>query len=120
MPYRSRLNSIPVLNSAPCSVPAARYNQVRLALRRLANPLRFELPGLRSLDMILEDGLWVIVDRDLNDIPIVAWTDFEARDSLHTPLQCTLRHYHAHATVIIDKALKALDGILAQRLASSG
>lgn len=120
MPYRSRLNSIPSLRSTPATVPAARYNRVRLALRRLENPLRIELPGLRSLDVILEDDVWVIVDRELNDIPIVAWTGFESRSSLHTPLRCTLRHYHAHAGAILDIALNALDRILSQRLAKRG
>ena len=117
MAYRSRLDSLPVLKSAPASVPAARYNRVRLALRRLENPLRLQLPGLRTLDMILEDDLWVIVDRDLNDIPVAAWSDFAARSSLHKPIHCTLRSYHAHAALIIDKAFKGLDALLTQRLA---
>ncbi len=120
MPYRSRLNSIPTLKSVPASVLAARYNRIRLALLRLENPLRIELPGLRSLDFILEDEVWVIVDRELNDVPIVAWTGFEARSSLHTPLRCTLAYYHAHADLIIDKAFSTLDRILAQRLAGRG
>lgn len=120
MPYRSRLNNIPSLSSAPATVPAARYNRVRLALRRLENPLRIELPGLRSLDMILEDEVWAIVDRDLNDIPIVAWTGFESRSALHTPLRCTLHYYHAHASAILDTALNTLDRILGQRLARHG
>lgn len=65
MSFRSRLDEIPILRSAATTVPAVRYNRVRLALRRLENPLRLELPRLRSLDMILEDEAWALVDRGL-------------------------------------------------------
>jgi hypothetical protein len=114
--YRSRLNEIPTLKSRPTTVTAERFNRVRLALRRLENPIRIELPKLRSLDLILEDDIWAIVDRDLNDIPVVAWTDFEHRSSLHQAVPCILRYYHAHADAIMDKALRKLDEILEARL----
>ena len=117
MKYRSRLNELPVLRSCAGEVDAERFNRARLALRRLENPLRLELPKLRSLDFILEDEMWAIVDRDLNDIPVVAWTDFEHRTALHQPVHCTLRYYHAHADAVIDKALQKLDEILEIRLA---
>ena len=114
--YRTRLNDIPTLKSLPSTVTADRYNRVRLALRRLENPLRIELPKLRSLDFILEDEIWAIVDRDLNDIPVVAWTDFEPRSSLHQPVHCTMRIYHLHADAIVEQALEKLDEILEARL----
>ena len=114
--YRSRLNDLPTLKSQPVTVPADRYNRVRLALRRLENPLRIELPKLRSLDFLLEDEMWAIIDRDLNDMPVAAWTDFEHRTALHQPVPCTLRHYHAHADAVMDKALQKLDDILEGRL----
>jgi len=115
--YRSRLNELPTLKTRPATVTADRYNHVRLALRRLENPLRIELPKLRTLDFILEDDTWAIVDRDLNDMPVVAWTDFEHRSTLHEPVHCTLRYYHAHADIIMAKALERLDEILTERLA---
>ena len=114
--YRSRLNEIPTLKSRPTTVTADRYNRVRLALLRLENPLRIELPKLRSLDFVLENEMWAIIDRDLNDIPVIAWTDFEHRSTLHQPVQCTLRYYHAHADAVMDKALQKLDEILEARL----
>lgn len=114
--YRTRLNELPILRSRPIAVEAERFNRVRLALRRLNSPLRIELPKLRSLDFILENNLWAIVDRDLNDIPVVAWTDFARRSSLHRPVSCMLRYYHAHADAVIDKALQKLDHILSARL----
>lgn len=119
MTYRSRLNELPVFRSRPESVDAERYNRVRLALRRLEAPLRIELPELRSLDFIVEDDMWAIVDRDLNDIPVVAWTDFEHRSTLHQPVHCTLRYYHTHADAVIETALHKLDGILEARLLST-
>ena len=114
--YRSRLNELPILRSRPIAVEAVRYNRVRLALRRLDNPLRLELPKLRSLDFILEDRLWALVDRDLNDIPVVAWTEFAQRSALHRAVPCVLRYYHAHADAVVDKALLKLDDILTSRL----
>ena len=100
----------------PGSITAARFNRVRLALHRLENPLRIELSGLRSMDFILEDQVWAIVDRNLNDIPVVAWTDFEPRTTLHQPILCIMRIYHLHADAIIDQALQKLDDILESRL----
>lgn len=114
--YKSRLNDIPALKSLASTVAAARYNRVRLALKRLENPLRIELPGLRSMDFILENQVWAIVDRNHNDIPVVAWTDFEARATLHQPVHCIMRTYHLHADAIIDQALQKLDDILSARL----
>jgi len=116
--YRSRINDLPILSSRTTTVSAERYNEIRLALRRLENPLRIQLPKLRTLDFILEDELWAIVDRDLNDMPVAVWTDFEHRSTLHQPVSCTLRHYHAHADVVIDKAWDILDEILKERLSS--
>ena len=116
MMYRSRLDELPILKSRPASVDAERYNRVRLALHRLENPLRIELPELRSLDFILEDDMWAIVDRDFNDIAVVAWTDFEHRSSLHQPVHCTMRYYHAHADAVIETALQKIDEILGVRL----
>jgi hypothetical protein len=114
--YKSRLNEIPTLRLLSGTVAVTRYNRVRLALKRLENPMRIELPGLRSLDFILEDQVWAIVDRNLNDIPVIAWTDFKPRASLHEPVHCTLRIYHLHADAIVEQALEKLDTILENKL----
>ena len=115
--YRSRLDDIPALRSVPYAMEARLYNQVRLALRRLDNPLRVLLKGLRSLDFILEDEAWAVVDRSLNDVPVLAWRDFARREDLHSPVPCRLHYYHAHADVVLHKALAALEAALAERLA---
>ena len=117
MSYRSRLDDIPILKSAATTVPAVRYTRVRLALRRLENPLRIELTRLRCLVMFLVEDAWSFFDRILNDLPVVAWTDFAPREALHTPLRCSLHYYHAHAAILNNTVLIAMDHILAERLA---
>lgn len=113
-----RLRDLPVYERLPDSIEALRFNRVRLALRRLANPLRFELDGLHGLDLSLEDEAWVCADRTLNDMPVLAWVKFAtaARGGLHLPVACELRYYHAHAHVIRAKVLALMDETLDARL----
>jgi hypothetical protein len=110
---------MPYLRACPAELSAPRYNRVRLALLRLKRPLRLSLPPLRGLDMLLDDEAWVCMDRTLNDLPVLAWTDFrqQARDAIHLPVPCTLRFYHAHAEIIIDTALSEVDCALSAMLA---
>lgn len=117
---RSRLDEIPTFETRQSQLRAQDFNLVRIALKRLGAPIRIELPRLRSLDFIFEKDLWVIVDRALNDIPIVAWLDFaEAqRDNLHQPITCQQRTYHTHAMMIIAKAFEAMHLILGEKLAT--
>lgn len=68
-----RLRDLPRFSSDHVQMPATRYNQVRLGLLRLENPLRFCIPGLRNLSIVLDDDSWVCVDESLDDIPILAW-----------------------------------------------
>ena len=93
---RSRLNDVPILKTTPTYIQAMYYNRVRIALSRIDNPLRIELINLRGLDIVIDDDVWVCVDRTLNDLPIFAWTDFEysARTNLFEPVGCSLRFYH--------------------------
>ncbi len=114
----SRLDNIPVYETRALHIRAADYNLVKIALKRLTNPIRFAIPQLRTLDFLLEDELWVIVDRSLNDIPVIAWLQFEdqQRSTLHEPIICQQRIYHAHAMIIVDKAFEALHLILGEKL----
>lgn len=102
---RSRLYEIPPYEITPAEIPAARYNLIRLALLRLGNHQRFTLPRLRGLDMVIGGDYWACVDRTLNDLPVVAWTEFQSkgRVSLCTPVWCRVRYYHAHASMILDR-----------------
>lgn len=115
---RSRLDDLPVFETRHLDVRAEEYNLVQIALHRLGNPLRIELPRLRTLDLILEKEAWVVVDNSLNDIPVVAWIDFEVahRQSLHEPVSCERRTYHTHALLIVDKVVDSMHHILEERL----
>lgn len=115
---RTRLDNIPVYDTRECMIRVQDYNLVRIALKRLGSPIRIEIPNLRTLDFILEDDLWVIVDRSLNDVPVIAWLDFKDKDreSLHEDFPCERRTYHTHAMIIIDKALEALQLLLGEML----
>jgi hypothetical protein len=113
--------SIRPLRVMPKTIEAACYNQVRLALRRLGNPLRVELPEHRGLEIILEDDNWLCVDSARNDQPIMAWLCFDTRrhnNALHEPVPCQLRLYHMHAGLIMGSALDALEQSLVAKLAA--
>jgi hypothetical protein len=121
MPRRTR--DVPPLRSIPKTVEARHYNRVRLALIRLANPLRIRLSGLhQAADIILSDREWLCVDRSRDDLPLMAWTDFDVhtRAALHEPVRCTLHLYHSHAGLLMGRVLATLDGILAERMAVPG
>ena len=116
---KSRLDGVPIYEQHPDVIAAEHYNTVQIALKRLGPVIRIELPTLRTLDLILEQHDWIVVDRFLNDIPVIAWTDFQnkQRNSLHQPIRYTLKLYHAHAEMIIGKVIEAMNLILGERLA---
>ena len=94
---------------------AACYNQVRLALRRLGNPLRIKLVRHRGLTMILTDECWTCVD-SLSDLTIMEWVAFAGhRSGLHDPVNCRLRLYHLHAGLIMGTVLDDLEQVLKHR-----
>ena len=115
--YR-RLDDVPVYHSRDGKLPAHYYNDVQVALKRLGEELRFAIPRLRHLDLILQKNAWIIVDRVLNDIPVVAWTDFDTRqrDSLHEPISCQIRFYHAHGIMVMNRTLEAMELIVGEML----
>lgn len=112
------LDDIPVFDRSRRTVPASYFNRAKLALLRLGKPLRLNIEGLRNLDLILDDDLWVCVDSSMNDLPVIAWLDFETvhRSALHEPIGCEIRYYHSHAGMIRDRILEAMDKQLAERL----
>lgn len=111
----TRHQEVPVYQYREGVVAAKVYNQVRLALTRLHSPLRMALPGLKNLDVILQDDAWIIVDRNLHDVPVIAWTEFDTRqrDNLYRPLLCQIRLFHVSAGLIMAQGLKAIE-MLAQ------
>ena len=114
----SRLDGVPRYKTLTTSVPAALFNEVRLALLRLQDSIRFPVKGLRSLYVILDKDAWIVVDAGLNDVPVLAWTEFECehRDNLHEPIKCKLYMYHAHADIIIDAVMDKIHKELDVRL----
>ena len=115
---KSYLDDIPVYSTSQSSVSAEHYNLVQIALKRLGSPIRLELPKLRTLDFLIDEETWIIIDRSLNDIPVIAWLDFETKNrSLHAPLACTLNTYHAHANIIQPRVIEAMTLLLGEKLA---
>lgn len=114
----TRHNEVPVLASWPDQIAALYYNVVRRALMRGPAAIRLALPGLKTLDLIVQADAWIIVDRAFNDVPVAAWTDFQAPDdrALHEPVACTLRYYHAHASMITAQVLEQMDALLLDQL----
>jgi hypothetical protein len=59
--------------------------------------------------LVLDDHYWMVVDGEMNDLPIAAWTGFSARSSLHEPVHCRLRQYHAQAGLLVESVAALLD-----------
>lgn len=111
-------DNIPVYARRQDEVAARLYNLWRRARRKLGSPLRVELPGLKGLALVLSDGGWICIDPQLNDIPILAWTNFatQGRDTLHVPVPCELNYYHLGATMVRAKVLELMELMLEERL----
>jgi len=116
----SRLDDIPIYELIGSSITAANYNLVQIAFKRLGEPVEIPLTGLRRLELILDHDAWVVVDHDMNDIPILAWTDFqvEGRSALHESVPCHLKTYHMHAKVILERVTEFMEQELAARIAA--
>lgn len=88
-----------ILHRRPGDVDANYFNAAQTALKHIGQPIRFKIPTLNHLDLIVQKDDWIVVDGVLNDMPVVAWTDFQTagRDNLHEPVACkvasiTLQH----------------------------
>jgi len=106
------------LRTLPKTIEASVYNHVRLALRRLGAPLRIAVPDHRGLEIILDHHLWLCVDANAEDQPVMAWKEFasQGRDDLQAPVACTLELYHRFAGLVMGSALDALGEALHERL----
>jgi len=113
-----RHNEVPELSHRMGKVDALYFNHVQTALKSLGNQIRLAIPKLKHLDLILQKDAWIIVDRVLNDVPVVAWTNFETegRDSLHEPVNCEIRFFHYAATMILNRTLEAMELMLGELL----
>lgn len=115
----TRHNEVPLYDRRPGKLEALYFNHVQVALKRRGPSIRFAIPRLKHLDLILQKDAWIIVDRVLNDVPVAAWTDFETegRASLHEPIRCEIRTYHAMAHGILRRTLEAMELLLGEELA---
>ena len=95
VPY-TRHNEVQRLETRAGTVSAVHFNHVQTGLHRLHVKLRYQIPKLKHLDLVLQKDAWIVVDKVLNDMPIIAWTNFEAdhRDTLHEPIKCEIRLFH--------------------------
>lgn len=113
---RPWLRELTPLRVWPKTIPAAHYNCVRLALKRLGCPLRHELER-PAMILLLHEDFWAGMAPWDEELPLLAWTDFDTRRSgLDQPVSCRLHLYHAHAGLLMGVALEALDAGLKQRL----
>lgn len=118
-PLYNRHNEIPLLQCRQQTVEAEDYNEVQTALKHFGNQIRFRIPKLRHLDLILQKNAWIVVDRALSDFPVLAWTGFQAagRCSLQAPLKCEVKVFHFAANTVLEHTLEAMELILGERLA---
>ncbi len=82
-----RHDEVPFLVERMADMEAVYFNRVQLALRRLNGRIRLPIPGLKTLDLIVQPAAWIVVDRAFNDVPVIAWSDFDT--DTRTP--CTNR-----------------------------
>lgn len=119
---KSSLPNLPAFKSERGLVKARHFNRVHLALLRFGGPLS-EVLGRRGLDLRLARDAWLCSDRRLNNMPMLAWTDFEASSQhrgLHEPVACRVLYYNPYAAVLVRSVLTELDERLAARLAEHG
>ncbi len=109
---------MPVYTSRADELEAALYNLWRRARIRHQVPLRMELPGLKQMAVIIDDDYWLVVDQNQNDLPVLAWVDFQevGRDALHTPVPCTLNFYHFMASGLRVRVLNCIERALLESL----
>jgi len=109
---KSKLENLPCYSRNRAKVDASVFNCIKLAQirqgRGQAHALRLRLNELRHLDLIIDDETWICVDRDQNDIPILAWLNFNTqhRQDLHKAIECEIYSYHAYAEMIEQRVLK--------------
>ncbi|HFD31611.1 MAG TPA: hypothetical protein ENJ28_02695 [Gammaproteobacteria bacterium] len=114
----TRHNEIQPLQTTVGKVSAVYYNHVQTGLKRINKSLRYSIPTLKHLDLILHDDAWIVVDTVLNDMPILAWTDFNVdhRENLHEPIKCNIKFFHYAADMIMNKTLEAMELLLGEEL----
>ncbi len=106
----SRVHEVPYYVQRSTEVPAPLYNLWRRARMRLSLPIRIEFPDRPGVAMILEEEEWICADTRRNDLPILAWIEFEDRErsALHLPVRCKLNYYHFAASRYRARSLEVM------------
>jgi len=117
----SRINEVPIYAQRDDKVDAQLYNLWLRAKRHLKIPMRIPLVDYSGFVMIVEDKAWVCVDEKQNDIPILAWVEFndQGRDALHLPIECKLNHYHMAASKVRAHSLELMQEELEKYLSEN-
>jgi len=117
----TKIENVPKLKTVLASIEAPLYNIARLATIKFETPLRLQLPGHKTIDVILNRNTWVCIDRAMYDLPALAWThlNHENRQALHTPVESELHYYHIHVNISADNVLESLQAALQLLLANS-
>ena len=100
-------------------IGASDFNAIRLGILRLGSPLSFNLDVIKGLRCVLDDHAWIFMDRFVNDMPLLAWMNFESRGALNETIPCELRLYHFKAGLLVDMALDALQDAIDEQLRES-
>ncbi|NOZ55055.1 MAG: hypothetical protein GXP08_18265 [Gammaproteobacteria bacterium] len=113
-----RLQDLPIYEFRRSQVDAVYYNLAQVALNRIGPSQCYPIPKLKNLALIIEKDAWIIIDRSLNEMPVAAWLNFKTihRQSLHEAVDCHLRLYHAHADLILQQTLEAMQQLLGEKL----
>lgn len=106
------LNQYTPLKVQPRELAKEDYNAIRLGILRLGNPLTLDIDDIRGLQCFLGDEAWIFIDPYINEMPLLAWTNFMPRESINAPITCELRLYHMHAGLLISKSLDALQSTI--------
>ena len=113
-----RLDNIPVYEYKKGQIEGHYYNQVQIALKRLGNQIRLNIPGLKHLDLVIDENAWIIIDKVHAEVPIAAWTDFDSghRNSLNEAIPCTIKTYHQAADMILQRTLDSMEILIHEQL----
>lgn len=118
----SRIDDVPVYEQRDELVSATLFNLWRRARQHLTFPLRLPILALPGVEMVIDDRAWICVNSRQNDVPILAWVDFDfhGRTALHEPVACKLNYYHYAASRLRARVLQAVEQELQQRLDEKG
>lgn len=118
----SRIEGVPVIAKRRDRVPARLYNLWRRSRMHLGVEQSLSLPGMKEMELILEAHAWVVVDHNRNQVPVLAWVDFQVspQRGLHESVPCTLNYYHFMASSLRGKVVNAMGDELEKRLKLAG